>query len=77
MSDPVLSSIEDETTNSSVTKEDFAIIIIPDTQFYSERFPYIFNFQTQWIVDNHDAWNIVYVAHTGDLVNDQSSIPQF
>lgn len=77
MSNPVLSSIEDQTTNSSVAKENFSIIIIPDTQYYSENFPFIFNVQTQWIVDNRDAWNIVYVAHTGDIVNNPSSIPQW
>ena len=73
MSDPVLSSIEDQTTNSSVAKENFSIIVIPDTQFYSQTFPFIFNVQTQWIVDNRDTWNIVYVAHTGDIVNNYFS----
>ena len=77
MNNSVLSSIEDQTTNSSVAKEDFSIIVLPDTQYYSESFPYIFDVQIQWIVDNYEARNIVYVAHTGDIVNDRFYIPQW
>ena len=43
----------------TVAGEDFVIIPIPDTQGYSENYPATFNAQTQWIVDNRDAWNIV------------------
>ena len=42
---------------------------MPDTQHYSESFPAIFTSQTQWIVDNKDARNIVFVTHEGDIVN--------
>ena len=35
-----------------VTGEDFTIIALPDTQYYSETYPNIFDSQTQWIVDN-------------------------
>jgi len=77
MSDPVLSSVEDQTTNSSVAKEVFSIIVLPDTQVYSESFPSIFNAQTQWIADNYDTWNIVYVAHVGDIVNNHYSTEEW
>jgi hypothetical protein len=50
--------------------EDFTIVALPDTQYYSKDYPQIFAAQTQWIVDNKDALNIVYVAHEGDLVDD-------
>ena len=36
---------------------------------YSEGVPSGFTAQTQWIVDNKDARNIVFVAHVGDIVN--------
>jgi hypothetical protein len=49
--------------------EPFAIIVLPDTQFYSESYPTIFNNQTQWIVDNVEDMNILFVLHEGDLVN--------
>jgi hypothetical protein len=46
----------------------FTIIALPDTQYYSESYPEIFETQAQWIMDNRDAMNIVYVAHLGDIV---------
>ena len=52
----------------AVQDNTFTIIGLPDTQYYSESDPEIFDAQTQWIVDNQDGWNIVYVAHVGDLV---------
>lgn len=48
--------------------EDFTIVALPDTQYYSESFPEIFVDQTRWIVENRAAMNIVYVAHLGDIV---------
>lgn len=51
---------------------EFTIIALPDTQHYSEAFPAIFTSQTQWIVDNKDARNIVFVTHEGDLVEHNS-----
>ena len=47
---------------------DFTIIVLPDTQTYSEYYPEIFQSQTQWIAENKDTLNIVYVAHEGDIV---------
>ncbi len=47
---------------------EFTIIALPDTQHYSEAYPAIFTSQTQWIVDNKDARNIVFVTHEGDIV---------
>jgi hypothetical protein len=47
---------------------EFTIIALPDTQHYSEAFPAIFTSQTQWIVDNKEARNIVFVTHEGDIV---------
>ena len=47
---------------------EFTIIALPDTQHYSEAFPDIYTAQTQWIVDNQAARNIVFVTHLGDIV---------
>ncbi len=46
----------------------FTIVALPDTQFYTQSYPEIFTSQTQWIVDNRDTENIVFVAHLGDIV---------
>jgi hypothetical protein len=51
-----------------VTAEDFTVIALPDTQFYSQSFPEIFLSQTQWIVDSKDERNIAAVTHLGDIV---------
>ena len=54
------------------TAPDFTIIALPDTQHYSEAFPAIFTSQTQWIVNNKAARNIVFVTHEGDIVEHNS-----
>lgn len=54
------------------TAPEFTIIALPDTQHYSEAFPAIFESQTQWIVDNKAARNIVFVTHEGDIVENNS-----
>ncbi len=67
----------------AVTPEPFTLVALPDTQNYlcygadgdgcgglSERFPQLFEAQTQWIVDNLASKNIVFVTHEGDMVDD-------
>lgn len=48
----------------------FSVALIPDTQHYSDSSVNIVNFdaQTQWIVDNQVASNIVFTTHVGDVV---------
>jgi len=52
--------------------EKFTLIGFPDTQYYSSSLyggtPAIMNSQTQWVVSNKDALNIVYCAGLGDCV---------
>lgn len=50
--------------------EPFRIVVLPDTQYYSENHPEIFLAQTEWIANHRDTLNIAYVAHEGDLVQD-------
>jgi len=45
------------------------LVVLPDTQGYSMSYPEIYNSQTQWIVDNQDTENIIFVTHVGDIVN--------
>ena len=51
----------------------FTIAVLPDTQFYSEQYPSIFDGQAQWIVDNAKAQHIVFVNQVGDLVEDYNA----
>lgn len=48
----------------------FTIVVLPDTQNYSEdeTLAPIFLRQTEWIVDQRTARSIVFVGHEGDLV---------
>ncbi len=48
----------------------WTLAVIPDTQYYSQRYPHIFNAQTQFLADNKTSLNLAYVLHEGDLVQD-------
>ena len=52
---------------------DFSVVLLPDTQFYSENHPTIFTQQTRWIVNNRTTWNIQFVIGEGDIVNTPSN----
>ena len=58
--------------------EDFTIVVLPDTQFYSASMnggsPEIFEAQTRWIVENKDSLNIVFVTHVGDFVQNGDEV---
>ncbi len=53
----------------------FSIVMLPDTQKYSEKRPDLFFAQTNWIKQNRDKENIVFVTHVGDLVQNRSKKP--
>jgi len=57
--------------------ENFTIIVLPDTQYYSENYPWIFDNQTQWILENKESRNIVFVTHLGDVVDHWWSIEEW
>ncbi|NUP07007.1 MAG: hypothetical protein HOW73_13215 [Polyangiaceae bacterium] len=50
---------------------DFTLIVLPDTQYYTrvdDNHDFFYD-QTQWIMDNKEAYNIVGVIHNGDIVD--------
>ena len=49
-------------------EKDFTIVVLPDTQHYTEYYPATFDAQTRWIVDHKTKLNIRFVMHTGDIV---------
>lgn len=55
----------------------FTVIALPDTQMYSEWYPEVFDNQTQWIINNIDRLNIVFVTHLGDIVEDWNVVEQW
>lgn len=56
-----------------VFSQAFQLIIIPDTQWASQKWPELTRKMTEWIVENRKKENIKYVLQVGDLVQVGSS----
>jgi 3',5'-cyclic AMP phosphodiesterase CpdA len=52
----------------------FTIVVLPDTQNYSEKFPQTFAAQTKWIAENKVARNVACVLHLGDITNHSTPV---
>ena len=52
----------------------WTLAVLPDTQKYAEKYPGLFNLQTQWIIENKQKHNITYVLTLGDLTNDDNQL---
>jgi hypothetical protein len=58
----------------ALARAPFSIVLLPDTQNYVcegcqfDPWPEVFVSQVQWIVDNRESLNVVYVDHLGDCV---------
>lgn len=62
---------------SPTPADEFTIVALPDTQFYSSTYPQIFAAQTQWIADHIQDQNIQLVAGLGDIVDGGGSLTQW
>lgn len=49
-------------------KVPFSVVVLPDTQLYSENNPEYFHDQTRWVADHIQEENIKFVTHVGDIV---------
>jgi hypothetical protein len=59
-------------TVESIGDDGFTIIVLPDTQHYVQKDKYpetlkCFESQIQWIIENREKLNIVFVSHVGDI----------
>ena len=45
----------------------FTIMVMPDTQYYSQKYPETFHQQTQWIADTTAKYNTVFLLQLGDI----------
>jgi len=54
----------------------WTLAVLPDTQYYSRDFPEVFIRQNEWIVANREVHNILFVAHEGDVVQNNNE-PQW
>jgi len=52
----------------------WTLVVLPDTQHYSECYPGLFNLQTQWVVANKKRYNIAYVLTLGDVTNHNNKL---
>lgn len=57
------------TAKSTPKLPPFTIAVLPDTQFYAESYPEVFEAQTTWIAKHHAEQGIKLVLHEGDIVN--------
>jgi hypothetical protein len=47
----------------------WTLALLPDTQYYSAKYPALFDSQTNWIVRNKEKRDIKYVLQLGDLTD--------
>ena len=68
-------------TFTTAHAEEFTVVALPDTQCYSAGIkgglPEMFTAQTNWIDANQADRNIKYVAHLGDVVQNQDDLTQW
>lgn len=57
--------------------DEFTIIALPDTQFYSSTYPQIFSAQTNWIAQHVADQNIKLVVGLGDIVDGGGDLTQW
>lgn len=48
--------------------EVFKLVVMPDTQWGTQKWPSVINDMTKWVAANKDKENIKYVLHVGDMV---------
>jgi predicted phosphodiesterase len=54
-------------------KDNFTVVVLPDTQYYSKDYPETYTAQANWIVQNASRENIKFVVHLGDFVQNSTS----
>ena len=50
----------------------WTLAVLPDTQYYSKDFPWVFEAQTEWLADNAEAMGIRFVVHEGDITHNNT-----
>jgi predicted MPP superfamily phosphohydrolase len=62
---------------SPIPADEFTIVALPDTQFYSSLNPQIFAAQTNWIANHVQDQNIKLVVGLGDMVDGGGDLTQW
>lgn len=61
----------------AAAEESFSVVLLPDTQYYSEKFPDTYTAQTLWIRQRMKEDNIKFVVHLGDIVQTSTREPEW
>lgn len=67
--DPYADAVFAEGEPPQPADDSFTVVVMPDTQHYSEKYPANFHAQTEWIVANKKRYKIAAVLQLGDLTN--------
>jgi len=62
------SPVNGQDAKQPAADEPFTVVLLPDTQFYSEKYPDTYVAQTMWIRERAKADNIKFVVCLGDIV---------
>jgi hypothetical protein len=63
--------------NGNGAKKSFRVVLLPDTQFYSEKYPETYVAQTLWIRKRMHEDNIKFAIHLGDIVQTSTKEPEW
>ncbi len=61
----------------SPADESFTVVLLPDTQNYSEKYPDTYVAQTLWIRERVKEDNIKFAIHLGDIVQTSTKKPEW
>lgn len=63
--------------DTSSVEESFSVVLLPDTQKYSEKYPQTYVAQALWIRQQAKEDNIKFVIHLGDIVQTSTLKPEW
>jgi hypothetical protein len=63
--------------DTATAEEGFSVVLLPDTQNYSEKFPDTYVAQALWIRQQAKEDNIKFVVHLGDIVQTSTKKPEW
>lgn len=62
---------------TATDKDSFTVVLLPDTQNYSEKYPETYVAQTLWIRKQLREDNIKFAIHLGDIVQNPTQKPEW
>jgi len=54
-------------------KGSWTLVLLPDTEYYAQKYPQTLVNQTKWVADNATRFNIKFVMAEGDIIHDQTA----